>query len=93
MAHGIHSTICYDRQACPYTRFECTVVCLLTNHELETVMPIISERLPDETTDVPTNRSWEIEEIQAALKEADLGDFATYEEVKSIANKWCSNPS
>lgn len=31
---------------------------------------------------------WQIQEIQAALKEADAGDFATDEQVKTLADKW-----
>ncbi|MBT9266177.1 ribbon-helix-helix protein, CopG family [Pseudomonas sp. MG-9] len=35
--------------------------------------------------------AWQIEEIQQALKEADAGDFASADEVSTIANKWNAN--
>lgn len=35
--------------------------------------------------------SWHIAEINKALKEADLGDFASNEEVSFIFNKWGVN--
>jgi RHH-type transcriptional regulator, rel operon repressor / antitoxin RelB len=31
---------------------------------------------------------WQIQEIKAALKEADAGDFATEEEVQAVMRKW-----
>ena len=31
---------------------------------------------------------WQIGEIQAALKEAEAGDFATDKEVNALAKKW-----
>ena len=34
------------------------------------------------------NNAWQIDEIQAALKEADAGDFASQAEVAALANKW-----
>jgi len=34
---------------------------------------------------------WQIEEIQAALAEAEKGDFATPAEVKALCNKWSVN--
>ncbi len=34
------------------------------------------------------NNEWQIQEIQAGLKEAEQGDFASDEEVSSIARKW-----
>jgi predicted transcriptional regulator len=34
---------------------------------------------------------WQIQEIQAAIKEADEGDFATPEEEAAIFNKWSAN--
>ncbi|MGR6859480.1 CopG family ribbon-helix-helix protein [Aliivibrio salmonicida] len=35
--------------------------------------------------------SWQIAEINKALKEADLGDFASNEDVSFIFNKWGVN--
>ena len=37
------------------------------------------------------NNEWQIGEIQAALKEADAGDFAGDEEVYALARKWKVN--
>ena len=37
------------------------------------------------------NNEWQIGEIQAALKEADAGDFAGDEEVNARARKWKVN--
>lgn len=34
------------------------------------------------------NNEWQIGEIQAALKEADAGDFADDKEVAALARKW-----
>ena len=34
---------------------------------------------------------WQIEEIRAAVKEADAGDFASEQEVRAIFNKWGVN--
>lgn len=31
---------------------------------------------------------WQIEEIKAAVKEADTGDFASEQEVRAVFNKW-----
>jgi RHH-type rel operon transcriptional repressor/antitoxin RelB len=31
---------------------------------------------------------WQIDEIHAALKEADAGDFASDEELAAVAKKW-----
>jgi RHH-type transcriptional regulator, rel operon repressor / antitoxin RelB len=31
---------------------------------------------------------WQITEIEAALKEADAGDFASEKQVRSVINKW-----
>ncbi len=31
---------------------------------------------------------WQIEEIKAALKEADAGDFARADEVQAVTRKW-----
>jgi predicted transcriptional regulator len=31
---------------------------------------------------------WQVNEIQAAIKEADAGDFASEKEVNSTFNKW-----
>ncbi|MEY2893133.1 MAG: hypothetical protein RJA98_3041 [Pseudomonadota bacterium] len=39
---------------------------------------------------VETNE-WQIGEIQAALKEADAGDFASADEVGALARKWGAN--
>ncbi|MNI74034.1 Ribbon-helix-helix protein, copG family [compost metagenome] len=35
--------------------------------------------------------TWQIEEIQQALKEADAGDFASDEEVSALTGKWTDN--
>ncbi|WP_342244818.1 CopG family ribbon-helix-helix protein [Pseudomonas sp. OTU5201] len=35
--------------------------------------------------------SWQIDEVQQAVKEADEGDFATPEEVRAILEKWNGN--
>jgi len=32
--------------------------------------------------------AWQIQEIRAAIREADAGDFATDAEVKALAEKW-----
>lgn len=37
------------------------------------------------------NNEWQIGEIQAALKEADAGDFADDKEVAALARKWKVN--
>ena len=34
---------------------------------------------------------WQIQEIKAALKEADEGDFASDEEVNAVLSKWDIN--
>lgn len=34
------------------------------------------------------SNEWQINEIHAALQEADAGDFATQEEVNAVVNKW-----
>ncbi len=34
------------------------------------------------------NNEWQVAEIQAALKEADAGDFASEKEVAALARKW-----
>lgn len=31
---------------------------------------------------------WQIQEIQSALAEADIGEFATAEEVKDVFDRW-----
>ncbi|HLD08905.1 MAG TPA: CopG family ribbon-helix-helix protein [Methylophilaceae bacterium] len=36
---------------------------------------------------VATNE-WQINEIHAAIKEADAGDFATEDEVNAVLDKW-----
>lgn len=36
---------------------------------------------------IETNE-WQIQEIQAAVAEADAGDFATEAEVKAVTDKW-----
>ena len=37
------------------------------------------------------NNEWQIGDIQAALKEADAGDFAGDKEVTALARKWKVN--
>ncbi|HEY4069521.1 MAG TPA: CopG family ribbon-helix-helix protein [Burkholderiaceae bacterium] len=37
------------------------------------------------------SNEWQIGEIQAALKEADAGDFASDKEVAAVARKWKVN--
>ena len=37
------------------------------------------------------NNEWQIAEIQAALQEADAGDFASDKDVASLARKWKVN--
>ena len=37
------------------------------------------------------NNEWQIAEIQAALKEADAGDFASDKDVAALADKWQVN--
>ena len=37
------------------------------------------------------NNEWQIAEIQAALKEADAGDFASDRDVAALADKWQVN--
>ncbi|RON57127.1 hypothetical protein [Pseudomonas frederiksbergensis] len=56
-------------------------------------MPNLSEHLPLNTTYISTNHAWEVEEIRAAIKEADAGDFATTEELNAIAEKWRPVPN
>lgn len=34
------------------------------------------------------NNEWQISEIQAALREADAGDFASDRQVAALAKKW-----
>ena len=34
------------------------------------------------------NNAWQVGEIQAALSDADAGDFASQAEVAALANKW-----
>jgi len=34
---------------------------------------------------------WQIQEIEAAIKEADAGDFANQEEITAVMNKWSVN--
>lgn len=34
---------------------------------------------------------WQIEEIKAATREADTGDFASDQEVRAVFNKWGVN--
>lgn len=34
---------------------------------------------------------WQIEEVKAAVKEADAGDFASDQEVRAVFNKWGVN--
>lgn len=35
--------------------------------------------------------NWQIDEIQAAIKEANAGDFASENEVDSLKKRWSSN--
>ena len=35
--------------------------------------------------------AWQVQEIQEAIQEADMGDFATDEEVREIKAKWARN--
>jgi predicted transcriptional regulator len=35
-----------------------------------------------------TSDEWQIQEIRAAIKEANSGDFATDADVKTIMDKW-----
>jgi hypothetical protein len=65
----------------------------VTSREIETSMPNFSEHLPLNTADTSTNHSWEMEDIRAAIKEADAGDFATTEELNAIAEKWRPVPN
>ena len=37
------------------------------------------------------NNEWQVGEIQAALKEADAGDFASDKDVTALAKKWKVN--
>lgn len=37
------------------------------------------------------NNEWQIGEIQAALREADAGDFASDNELAALAKKWKMN--
>lgn len=37
------------------------------------------------------SNAWQIGEIQAALKEADAGDFASDADVSALAGKWAVN--
>jgi predicted transcriptional regulator len=49
-----------------------------------------ARRIPSlmtETARAKTN-VWQIQEIQAAIAEADAGDFATDAEVKAVMDKW-----
>ena len=34
---------------------------------------------------------WQIEELKAAIKEADANDFASDQEVDAVFNKWSAN--
>ena len=34
------------------------------------------------------SNEWQINEIHAAIKEADAGDFASQDEVNAVVNKW-----
>lgn len=36
---------------------------------------------------------WQIKEIQAAIEEADQGEFASEEEVNNVFNKWTQHGS
>ena len=47
-----------------------------------------------EAKNVPCHvNEWQIQEIQAAIEEADRGEFATDEEVNNVFNKWTKNGS
>lgn len=35
-------------------------------------------------------QEWQIKEIEAGLREADAGDFASDEEVKTVIQRWAS---
>ena len=37
------------------------------------------------------NNEWQIGEVKAALKDADMGDFASDKEVAALARKWKAN--
>lgn len=37
------------------------------------------------------NNEWQVAELQAALREADAGDFASDEDVVALAKKWTVN--
>ncbi|GMR18686.1 MAG: CopG family ribbon-helix-helix protein [Gammaproteobacteria bacterium] len=37
------------------------------------------------------SNEWQIEEINAAVKEADIGDFASDQEARTVFNKWGVN--
>jgi RHH-type rel operon transcriptional repressor/antitoxin RelB len=37
------------------------------------------------------NNAWQIEEINAAVQEADTGDFASEKDVRDFARKWKVN--
>jgi len=41
--------------------------------------------------DYVESNEWQVREIQAALKEADGGDFASDEDVAALATKWNVN--
>ncbi len=43
-----------------------------------------SESLPE----VNVREAWQIQQVQAALVEADTGDFADEKEVEAVASKW-----
>jgi RHH-type transcriptional regulator, rel operon repressor / antitoxin RelB len=34
---------------------------------------------------------WQIQELKAAIKEADDGDFASDQDIKAVFNKWGAN--
>ncbi len=34
---------------------------------------------------------WQIQELKAAIKEADAGDFASDQDVEAVFNKWGAN--
>ena len=41
----------------------------------------------------PELNEWQINELQAAVGEADAGDFASEEEVGAVMNKWSATGS
>jgi predicted transcriptional regulator len=46
----------------------------------------------DETRQYVENNAWQIEEINAAAREADAGDFASEKDVRDLAGKGTRRP-